>query len=173
LIGLIVAMAIIAILSVWLYPRYMKPGGVDGSVASPEQDAQGIACTTYYNEIGDAIVQYKDANGHPPPNLQALHSQGVSPDMYNDPECGFQYDSQTGMLGDKTTPLPASPPTTTGPATATSAGTPGYAGVAPVQAQQQAPQPTSPGSGPNPDIYSKAAHSGDSDTNNPANYLGN
>jgi type II secretory pathway pseudopilin PulG len=149
LIGLLVTMAIIVILAAWLYPRYMKPGGVDGSVASPEQDAQDVACGTYYQQIGEAIVSYKDSHGTVPPNLQALRSEGVTPDMYNDPDCKFQYNPQTGMLGDKDVPVPP-------PAPSATAGTPG----SPSSSPTASPPPVS--NAPNTDIYSKAAHAGGS-----------
>ncbi len=159
IIGLIVAMAIIVILSAYLYPKYMAPGGTDGSVQSPEQDAQDVACGTYYQQIGDAIIEYKDEHGHVPHSLRALKSEGVTKDMYDDPFCKFTYDPQTGMLGDRDVALPANSTPQT-PVANTTAGTPGYNGVATSTAPPASVTPQQ-SSGPNTDIYSKAAHSGD------------
>jgi competence protein ComGC len=147
LIGLIVAMAIIAILCAWLYPRLLKPGvGVDGTGQSPEQQAEGVACGSYYQQIGDAIVSYKDTHGALPPSLASLRAQGVTADMYDDPACKFVYNPATGMLGDKDIALPIAPAATT----------PGMpASTTPIAA-------AAPSNAPNTDIYSKAAHAGDS-----------
>ena len=100
LVGLLVSLAIIAILSAWYYAKILKPqaGSHNGAPAS-EQKAYGAACSIYQSQLDQAVMMYKgDHNERPPTNFEQLKKYGVTPEVLQAPGCQFQLDPATGTI---------------------------------------------------------------------------
>lgn len=98
LVGLLVALVIIAILAAILIPgiaaRHHKPG----QPLTPRERGYQAACGIYEAQINQAIMMYKqDNNNQNPPSLDALKPYGVTDDIIHAPDCVFQYDPSTGV----------------------------------------------------------------------------
>lgn len=102
LIGLLVSLAVIAILSAWYYGRILKPqaGSHNGRPAA-EQEALGTACSVYQSQLTQAVMMYKgDHNDRPPRDFAQLKPYGVTDQMVRAEGCQFQLDPATGTVTD-------------------------------------------------------------------------
>ncbi len=100
LVGILVSLAIIAILSAWYYAKILKPqaGSHNGRPAA-EQKAYGAVCGEYQSQITQAIALYKDDhNDRPPRSFEALRKYGVTDDIVKAEGCQFQLDASTGTV---------------------------------------------------------------------------
>lgn len=100
LVGLIVSLAIIAIISAWYYAKILKPqaGSHNGKPAA-EQQAYGAVCSEYQSQLTQAVALYKDDhNDHPPRSFEALKKYGVTNDIIQAEGCQFQLDASTGTV---------------------------------------------------------------------------
>jgi type II secretory pathway pseudopilin PulG len=94
LIGLIVVIAIIAILSAIMYPKitghseYDTSGNQVGD-PSPMDRADDATCISYESQVNDAISMYNSDHPHPPTSLQDLKRYGVTKEMIDTPNCNF------------------------------------------------------------------------------------
>ncbi len=94
LIGLLVAMALIAIVGAALMGQF-KQGVYRDSI----HRADMTACGFYTEQLRAAVMQYKqDNDGKNPPSLASLSKYGVVAEMYNAPGCVYGYDPNTGQL---------------------------------------------------------------------------
>jgi hypothetical protein len=114
LVGVLVALAIVAILSAWYYARVLKPqpGSHNGRPAA-EQQAYGVACTAYESQMNQAASLYKQDNeGRAPASFDDLKKYGVTDDMIHTEGCQFQLDPATGTVADvgKGRAAPGAPP---------------------------------------------------------------
>ncbi len=100
LVGLLVSMAIIAILSAWYYAKILKPqaGSHNGRPAA-EQQAYGAVCSEYQSQITQAVTMYKaDHNDRNPRSFAALKQYGATDDIVKAQGCQFQLDASTGTV---------------------------------------------------------------------------
>lgn len=95
LIGLIIALAIIASVIAFMYGGGTRTGNV---YSNSIQRANMTACGEYTSQIRQAIMMYRQDYGHNPPSLDALSKYGVTAEMYNSPGCVYGYDSASGRL---------------------------------------------------------------------------
>ncbi len=100
LVGLLVSLAIIAILSAWYYAKILKPqAGSHNGAPAAEQKAYGAACSIYQSQLDQAVMMYKgDHNERPPTNFEQLKKYGVTSDILQAPGCQFQLDPATGVI---------------------------------------------------------------------------
>ena len=100
LVGILVSMAIIAILSAWYYAKILKPqvGSHNGRPAA-EQKAYGAVCSEYQSQITQAVTMYKsDHNDRNPRSFAALKQYGATDDIVKAEGCQFQLDASTGTV---------------------------------------------------------------------------
>ena len=100
LVGLLVSLAVIAILSAWYYAKILKPqaGSHNGKPAA-EQQAYGAVCSEYQSQITQAVTMYKsDHNDRPPRSFAALKQYGATDDIVKAEGCQFQLDAFTGTV---------------------------------------------------------------------------
>jgi type II secretory pathway pseudopilin PulG len=100
LVGLLVSLAIIAILSSWYYAKVLKPqlGSHNGKPAA-EQKAYASVCSEYQSQMTQAVAMYKDEhNDRNPPSFEALRKYGVTDDILKAEGCQFQLDASTGTV---------------------------------------------------------------------------
>jgi len=104
LVELLVVICIVAILAVVVLPRLT--GGKDPLTGkksvSPRERAVQVQTTTYIAQINQAISMYRmDHDGQNPPDLMALRTYGVTPEMMIDPATRrmLPYDPRTGRIG--------------------------------------------------------------------------
>ena len=97
LIGLLIALAIIATLIAVMYGGSGQRGG-GGVYDNSIERAQATACGVYTEQIRAAIMEYRQGNESNPPNLDALKKYGVTQDMYDSPGCVYSYDPSNGHL---------------------------------------------------------------------------
>lgn len=102
LVGVLVALAIVAILSSWYYAKILKPqAGSHNGVPASEQQAYGAVCSAYVSQFGQAVMLYKqDHNEQPPTSFDQLKKYGVTDDMLHSEGCQFQLDPSTGTITD-------------------------------------------------------------------------
>ena len=74
LVGLLVSLAVIAILSAWYYAKILKPqAGSHNGAPAAEQQAYGAVCSEYQSQITQAVALYKeDHNDRSPRSFEAL-----------------------------------------------------------------------------------------------------
>ena len=102
LIGILVSLAIIAILSAWYYNSILKPkaGSHNGRPAS-EQAAYGAGCSLYVSQLNQASMMYKqDHNDRSPQSFEDLKKEGATDDILHAEGCQFQLDASTGAVTD-------------------------------------------------------------------------
>lgn len=100
LVGLIVSLAVIAIISGWYYAKILKPqaGSHNGKPAA-EQQAYGAVCSEYQSQITQAVMMYKsDHNDRSPRSFAALKQYGATDDIVKAEGCQFQLDASTGTV---------------------------------------------------------------------------
>ena len=108
-IGLLVTMAILAILAAIIIPKYIghneysATGQVQGE-ASAIDSANDVACTEYMSQVAEASNMYRQANNSRPPDLKSLKPYGVTDEMINTPNCNF------GLPKDASQPQAAAAP---------------------------------------------------------------
>ncbi len=159
LLGLIIVIAIMAILVALLYPKmvgrneYNAGGGVQGQ-STPIDSANDAVCTEYMSQVAQAANMYRQTNNAPPPDLKALKPYGVTDEMANTPNCNF------GIPKDASQPQPAAGVTTvqTAPQVSWQQGQQGQSAQQP-QPQPQ-PQPPSQAQPSGVDAASQAARDG-------------
>lgn len=102
LVGLLVSLAIIAILSAWYYNKILKPqAGSHNGAPAAEQKAYGSVCSEYQSQINQAVTMYKgDHNDHSPQSFEALKQYGATDDIVKAKGCQFQLDASTGAVTD-------------------------------------------------------------------------
>jgi type II secretory pathway pseudopilin PulG len=106
LIEILVVVAIIAVASVVIYPRYVgggshgTGGGKHADPPAPMERAQGIECTSNLGQIRAAINMYQSSNGSYPASLDDLKTNGVTASISKCPVSGtpYQYDAATGKV---------------------------------------------------------------------------
>lgn len=102
LVGILVSLAIIAILSAWYYNKILKPqvGSHNGTPAA-EQKAYGSVCSAYQSQINQAVMMYKgDHSDRSPQSFDALKKYGATDDIVKARGCQFQLDASTGAVTD-------------------------------------------------------------------------
>ncbi len=102
LVGILVSLAIVAILSGWYYAKILKPqaGSHNGKPAA-EQQAYGAVCSEYQSQITQAVTMYKaDHNDRNPRSFAALKQYGATDDIVKAQGCQFQMDASTGTVTD-------------------------------------------------------------------------
>lgn len=100
LVGILVSLAIVAILSAWYYAKILKPqaGSHNGRPAA-EQKAYASVCSVYQSQINDAVIMYKsDHNERNPRSFEPLKKYGVTDDILKAEGCQFQLDASTGTV---------------------------------------------------------------------------
>jgi len=100
LIGMLVSLAIIAILSAWYYTKILKPqlGSHNGAPAA-EQQAYGAVCSEYQSQLNQTSMMYKNEhNDRPPQSFDDLKKEGATNDIIVAPGCQFQLDANTGTV---------------------------------------------------------------------------
>jgi len=154
LVGLLVSLAIIAILSAWYYNKILKPqAGSHNGAPAAEQQAYGTACSEYQAQLNMASTMYKqDHNDRPPQTFEDLKKAGgIGDDVLRAPGCQFQLDPATGAVTDigYGRAAPGAPPVVLG-ATAPAAPAPPPAPGAPLILGGPAPPnaPAAPGNPP-------------------------
>ncbi len=155
LVGLLVSLAVIAILSAWYYAKILKPqaGSHNGKPAA-EQQAYGAVCSEYQSQITQAVTMYKsDHNDRNPRSFAALKQYGATDDIVKAEGCQFQLDASTGTVTDigHGRAAPNAPPVViNGSDTAPVTPTPGpyWQQSAPSQAPASAPDGSAPARGP-------------------------
>ena len=102
LVGILVSLVIIAILSAYAYSHILKPAqGSHNGIPASEQQAYGVACTSYEQQMNMAATMYREDNGKPPTSFDDLKGKyGVTDDMLQTPGCQFQLDPATGHVKD-------------------------------------------------------------------------
>lgn len=96
LVEMVVVLAIIALLAMWLVPRYLAgaktPTGK--TVSAPVQRAHGVECMNNLRQIRSAIQMTSVSSETPPRSLAELSSSGVSREMLVCPVSrqSYQYD---------------------------------------------------------------------------------
>jgi len=97
LIGLLVALAIIAILAAIIIPPIAARHHQKGQALTPTERGYQAACGIYEAQINQAIMMYRQDHNSNPPSLDALKKYGLTDDMIHAPDCVFQYDPATGV----------------------------------------------------------------------------
>ncbi len=100
LVGLLVSLAVIAILSAWYYAKILKPqaGSHNGKPAA-EQQAYGAVCSEYQSQLTQAVALYKDEhNDRNPRSFEALKKYGITDEIVKAEGCQFQLDASTGTV---------------------------------------------------------------------------
>lgn len=102
LVGLLVSLAVIAILSAWYYNKILKPqAGSHNGAPAAEQKAYGSVCSVYQLQLNQAVMMYKtDHNDRSPQSFDALKKYGVTDDIVKAQGCQFQLDASTGAVTD-------------------------------------------------------------------------
>ncbi len=102
LVGLLVSLAVIAILSAWYYNKILKPqAGSHNGAPAAEQKAYGSVCSEYQSQINQAVMMYKgDNNDRSPQSFEALKKYGATDDIVKAKGCQFQLDASTGAVTD-------------------------------------------------------------------------
>ncbi len=102
LVGLLVSLAVIAILSAWYYAKILKPqAGSHNGAPAAEQKAYGSVCSVYQSQINQAVMMYKsDHNDRSPQGFEALKKYGATDDIVKAQGCQFQLDASTGAVTD-------------------------------------------------------------------------
>lgn len=102
LVGLLVSLAVIAILSAWYYAKILKPqAGSHNGAPAAEQKAYGSVCSVYQSQINQAVMMYKsDHNDRSPQSFEALKKYGATDDIVKAQGCQFQLDASTGAVTD-------------------------------------------------------------------------
>lgn len=102
LVGLLVSLAVIAILSAWYYNKILKPqAGSHNGAPAAEQKAYGSVCSEYQSQINQAVMMYKgDHNDRSPQSFEALKQYGATDDIVRAKGCQFQLDASTGAVTD-------------------------------------------------------------------------
>jgi len=123
LIGLLVSLAIVAILSAWYYNKTLKPApGSHNGAPAAEQQAYGTACSEYQAQLNMASTLYKQDHGdRPPRTFDDLKKSGATDDIIRAPGCQFQLDPSTGAvteIGHGRASLAGAPPVVLGAAPA-------------------------------------------------------
>jgi hypothetical protein len=100
LVGLLVSLAVIAILSSWYYAKVLKPQlGSHNSKPAAEQKAYASVCSEYQSQMTQAVSMYKDEhNDRNPRSFEALRKYGVTDDILKAEGCQFQLDASTGTV---------------------------------------------------------------------------
>ena len=100
LVGMLVSLAIIAILSAWYYAKILKPqAGSHNGAPAAEQKAYGSVCSEYQSQISQAVMMYKgDHNDRSPSSFEPLKKYGVSDDILKAQGCQFQLDASNGTV---------------------------------------------------------------------------
>ena len=100
LIGLLVSLAIVAILSAWYYNKTLKPApGSHNGAPAAEQQAYGTACSEYQAQLNMASTLYKQDHGDRPPHtFDDLKKSGATDEIIRAPGCQFQLDPTTGAV---------------------------------------------------------------------------
>ena len=149
LVGILVSLAIVAILSSWYYVKILKPqAGSHNGIPAAEQKAYGSACTIYKSQIDQAVMMYKgDHNDRSPRSFEALKKYGVTDDILKAQGCQFQLDASSGTvteIGHGEAALNAQPVVVNSAGAAPAASAPGP------YWQSSAPPPSSGASNPQP-----------------------
>lgn len=118
LIGLLAAIAIIAILAATIVPRIAEEHSKPGEAATPRERAYGSACSEYASQMTQAVQMYKaDHDDHAPKSLAALKKYGVGDELIYAQGCSYQIDPDSGVVtdtgagkADNAPPAPAPPP---------------------------------------------------------------
>jgi len=99
MIGLVIVVAIIAILAVVILRPGHKGDSKKSMPAQVQQKASGVECQSNLNQVRQMIQMYQSDNEANPPNLQAL--KGLPPEFLRCPVGGepYWYDSPTGRVG--------------------------------------------------------------------------
>ena len=155
LVGLLVSLAVIAILSAWYYAKILKPqaGSHNGKPAA-EQQAYGAVCSEYQSQLTQAVTMYKaDHNDRNPRSFAALKQYGATDDIVKAQGCQFQLDASTGTvtdIGHGQAAPDAQPVVINSSSTAPAAPSPGpyWQQSAPSQAPASAPDGSAPARGP-------------------------
>ena len=102
LVGLLVSLAIIAILSAWYYNKILKPqAGSHNGAPAAEQKAYGSVCSEYQSQINQAVMMYKgDHNDRSPQSFESLKQYGATDEIVKAKGCQFQLDASTGAVTD-------------------------------------------------------------------------
>jgi type II secretory pathway pseudopilin PulG len=102
LVGILVSLAVIAILSAWYYNKILKPqAGSHNGAPAAEQKAYGSVCSVYQSQINQAVMMYKsDHNDRSPQSFEALKKYGATDDIVKAQGCQFQLDASTGAVTD-------------------------------------------------------------------------
>ncbi len=102
LVGILVSLVIVAILSAWAYSHILKPAqGSHNGIPAAEQQAYGVACTSYEQQMNMASSMYKQDNGRPPSSFNDLKGKyGVTDEMLQSPGCQFQLNPTSGHVTD-------------------------------------------------------------------------
>jgi hypothetical protein len=109
LVGLLIAVALIAVAVVVIYgrkpstPPPTRPGGPTTTLGQSMEKGTEVACMNNLRQIRDAISMERlndPNNAAPPPNLQALQKDGISPTMLACPVTHqpYRYDPATGRV---------------------------------------------------------------------------
>ncbi|MGI4790526.1 MAG: hypothetical protein ACRYFS_16945 [Janthinobacterium lividum] len=100
LVGILVSLAIIAILSAWYYAKILKPqAGSHNGAPAAEQQAYGSVCSVYQSQLTQAVMMYKeDHNDRSPRSFEQLKKYGVTNDIVEAQGCQFQLDTTTGTI---------------------------------------------------------------------------
>jgi hypothetical protein len=100
LVGILVSLAIIAILSSWYYAKVLKPQlGSHNSKPAAEQKAYASVCSEYQSQITQAVAMYKDDhNDRNPRSFESLRKYGVTDDILKAEGCQFQLDASSGTV---------------------------------------------------------------------------
>jgi FtsZ-interacting cell division protein ZipA len=95
LIGVLIAIALLALVGSALYMQLKKGGAYSNAIGS----ANNVSCISYTGQIRQAMMMYKqDNDGKNPPDLNALKKYGVTSEMINSPGCEYGYDASTGRI---------------------------------------------------------------------------
>ncbi len=102
LVGVLVSLAVIAILSAWYYAKILKPqAGSHNGAPAAEQKAYGSVCSVYQSQINQAVMMYKsDHNDRNPQSFEPLKKYGATDDIVKAQGCQFQLDASTGAVTD-------------------------------------------------------------------------
>ena len=80
LVGLLVSLAIIAILSAWYYAKILKPqAGSHNGAPAAEQKAYGSVCSEYQSQLNRPSTMYKQDHNDRPPRTSSSSKSTVRP----------------------------------------------------------------------------------------------
>ena len=101
LVGILVALAIVAILAAIYVPRITSRHSQPSQAATPTERGLGVACGEYAAQMNQAVLLYKtDHDDRPPHSLDELKRYGVTDDMIHAEGCSFGMDPATGTVYD-------------------------------------------------------------------------